>query len=570
MLILASLSGIQDFLFDVRESGGKQAKSLRNRSFRIQLVAECIALRLLEAAGLTHSKHLLFTAAGKVCISTERLSADAVDAIAKAAADIERRLLEETHGRLRLSVAVEPSGRSFAEQFDRGNRALSENKLRPFTPIARGGGGWGDDSLIVRAVWDADAEAEHDARVGRDLVHARWLTIHRADGSTPSGDRQRSETGSPCELHTFGYCVRLERNEPTASADLVSCSNLADPESAPRSIDRRLFHSRRLARHIPRDARGDPIEFVDLAAHSRGAPMLGVLKADCDSLGTAVSQTLRRDTARDGASSLRTLSEALNCFFAETLEDEKTFPDSPWHTIYGVFSGGDELLAVGPWDIMLDFAGHVRRLFDERFGPSAKGSPSATPLTISAGIAIIKPRYPIHLAAQQGEDLLEQAKGENAQRAKQPKDQCASLGSLWKWSDHDAIIRAGKQLADWVDPRQPPLRRHNGVIQRGWLRTLFELALLRRGQAGPEYAGIHAAVATSRLAYHVARNWPPKRDNPRDDHHRAQNDARVWIDSVLREFDQFNTTTHIETIHLPAIVRYALLATRLGTSEDKA
>jgi len=35
MLILASISGIQDFLFDVRESGGGQAKSLRHRSFRI-------------------------------------------------------------------------------------------------------------------------------------------------------------------------------------------------------------------------------------------------------------------------------------------------------------------------------------------------------------------------------------------------------------------------------------------------------------------------------------------------------------------------------------------------------
>lgn len=70
MLIVASLSGIQDYLFDIRESGGGQARSLRNRSFRIQLVAECVALRLLEAANLPYAQ-LVFSAAGKVCIDAK-------------------------------------------------------------------------------------------------------------------------------------------------------------------------------------------------------------------------------------------------------------------------------------------------------------------------------------------------------------------------------------------------------------------------------------------------------------------------------------------------------------------
>ena len=208
-----------------------------------------------------------------------------------------------------------------------------------------------------------------------------------------------------------------------------------------------------------------------------------------------------------------------------------------------------------------DFAGHMRNLFDHCFGHAARDRPCPTPLTITAGVAINKPKYPIHLAAQQAEELLEQAKGTPAPRAKAPKDQCAALGSVWKWKDHSAIVGAGKQLAAWVDA---------GILQRGWLQTLLTLALLRRGEAGPEYAGVHPAVATSRLAYHVARNWPRKRDNPRNDAECAGNAARVWIDAILREFDQFDTTTHIQTIHLPAIVRYAMLATRSGKSEEKS
>jgi CRISPR-associated protein Csm1 len=555
MLLLASLSGIQDFLFDVRESGGGQARSLRNRSFRIQLIAECVALRLLEAAGLAYER-LMFSAAGKICIAAEGLSVDVVREVREAAADIERRLLNETHGRLRLSVALEERSASFAEQFERASRALVVSKLRPYATTVRDAAKWQDGALMLRGVWDADAEAKRDAEVGRDLVNARWLTIQHADDSGLGHGREGDGVD---ELDAMGFRVRLEPAEPTASDGLVSCSNLSEPNTTPRAIDRRFFHVRRLARHVPRDERGNAIEFVDLAARARGAPVLGVLKADVDSLGAAMLAVLRQSTG-DGLAAMRELSLSLDRFFTDILEAEKTRTASPWNNIYTVFSGGDDMLAVGPWDIVLDFAAHLRALFHARFGLGAAQSSLPTPLTISASVAVIKPRYPVHLAAQQADELLEQAKIDRAPRADQPKDQCAALGGLWKWMDHDAIIGAGMQLADWVDA---------GIIQRGWLQTLLQLALLRRGQAGPECAAVHPAVATSRLAYHVARNWPRKRDNPRNDAERAGNAARSWIDDILRELDQFDTTSHVHTIHLPAIMRYALLATRSGGSEDK-
>ncbi|RIK62286.1 MAG: hypothetical protein DCC65_17760 [Planctomycetota bacterium] len=553
MLILASLSGIQDFLFDIRESGGGQARSLRNRSFRIQLIAECVALRLLEATRLPYER-LLFSAAGKVCIDSKELSADAIRAVRAAVVDMERRLLRETHGRLRLSVALEELTGSFVEQFERASRALVVNKMRSFATMARGAETWRDGILIVGERWDANAEADRDAELGRRLVNARWLTIRSSNG-----------TQNGMSTETLGFRVSLDTNEPAAADGLVSCSNLAEPETAPQSIDRRLFHPRRLARHVPRDVHAQPIEFVDLAVRSRGARMLGVLKADADLLGAAVSATLGRNSG-DGMTALRTLSSALDRFFADTLEAEKTRRDSPWDSIYTVFSGGDDLLAVGPWNVLLDFAAHMQRLFDRFFGRAAPSRACATPLTISAGVAIIKPKYPVHLAARQAEELLEQAKGDSSPGATEPRNQCAALGSLWKWHDHDTIIGAGKQLAGWVKRDGNP----HGVVERGWLHTLLELALLRRGQAGPEYTGVHPAVATSRLAYHVARNWPRKRDQPRDNNQRSQNEARTWIDAILREFDQFDTTTHVETIHLPAIVRYAMLATRSGGSEDRS
>lgn len=544
MLILASISGIQDFLFDVRESGGKQARSLRFRSFRIQLLAEAVALRLLDAAGLPRDR-ILFSAAAKVCIDAGVLSGEALDRVREAAADVERRLLAETHGRLRLSVAFEDGGDSFAAAFNRAGRALARQKSRAWHSLATADGtSWPDGCLAVPVPWDAEEEAKLDAAVGTRLVGAGFLSI-----------RRRNLSPAEHEVGLVGLTAVFGREPPTSTEDLLAVSNLQRPEDRPSGVPPAIFYTRRLARHIPQDDRGGPIEFVDLAARSRGAVMLGVLKADVDSLGQAIGAMLRSGGA-DSARALKEFSDALDRFFSETLQAEMRH--EPWNLIYTVFAGGDDMLLVGPWNVILDFAGHARQCFNNRFGQGAKQSPSALPLTISAGVAIIKPRYPIHLAAQQADDLLDEAKHTSAPGAADPKDQCAALGGVWKWSDHERVIGDGRQLADWADA---------GVIQRGWLHTLLELALLRRGQAGPEYAHVHPAAATSRLAYHVARNWK-QYNNPRDDHQRAANAAREWIDAVLDDFDADPVEARGRVAHLPAIVRYAMLATRGSDAGD--
>jgi len=563
MLILASLSGIQDFLFDVRESGGKQARQLRFRSFRIQLIAECLALRLLDALRQPNQPlpydRLIFSAAGNVCIDASGADDAAIERVRQAVADVEKRLLSETHCRLRLAVALQPATDGFAATYEQAHQSLARQKLRSWSSLAcrsaaSAPGGWPAGGLVVPAVFDADKEAERDAALGDRLTKASWLSMWESGGD-----------GEPEGEDVLGLCVRYGGEPPQNSAKLLSCSNLACPGEKPPELDRDKFHERRLARYVPRhknDA-AQLVEFVELAAEARGAPMLGVLKADVDSLGAAISNLLKQ-SGGDGREALRRFSDALNGFFARQLQEEMRraakgdgADGHRWDLIYTVFAGGDDMLLVGPWGVMLDFAGHMHSLFDQRFGRQAQERPCPTPLTISAGVAIIKPKYPIHLAARQANELLDEAKEHYAPGESQPKDQCAALGQVWKWRDHDAIIRAGKQLADWVD---------TGAVQRGWLHTLLTLALLRRGAAGPEYGGVPPEVATSRLVYHVARNWR-RYDRPRDQRQEATNQARQWIDEVVKHFDRPSEQAPPKVKYLPAILRYALLATR--SEEDR-
>lgn len=183
-------------------------------------------------------------------------------------------------------------------------------------------------------------------------------------------------------------------------------------------------------------------------------------------------------------------------FFAETLEDEKQCTGSPWNSIYTVFSGGDDLLAVGPWDIVLDFAWRVRSLFDQTFGYKSERSCSHQPLTIS-GVAIIKPRYPIHLAAQQARTSLNRPNTNVRRRLPPPRTGVPPWG-LCQWKDHETIIRSGKQLADWVDA---------GTVQRGWPRPHLHPA--RRPTGNP--ANRLASAARSFVPH-----LPPSRGHRRE------------------------------------------------------
>lgn len=507
MLILADLSGIQDYLFEVRETGGKQAKLLRFRSLYIQLIAEAVGVRLLRAAGLTDDR-LIFSAAGKIAVDGTGISQARLDALHQEVREVELWLRDKTHARLRLSVTIhDRPGMTIRERFDAAGCDLRKAKLRGWSAVAGPSTGWRSSALRVTSPPNDDAEAARDAELGRRVVQAgiRHVVLARAG----SGG-----------FDAAGLGMDFVANPPSKDGGLA------------------VRDMTRLARHVPVDPSGSPIEFVDLAEGSRGAAMLGVLKADADSLGTAIERCL---AGAGDLQPLKALSERLETFFASGLDQQMSLPGSRWTSLYTVFSGGDDLLLVGPWDLVLDFAGHLQHQFTQQF--------KSDHLTISTGVAIIKPKFPIRLAARQADDLLDEAKSKIAPRAGNPKDQCAALGGLWKWSDHDRIIKAGKQLAGWVDA---------DAVERGWLHTLLQLSLLRRGELpGPGAPQHEQVMAAARLSYHVARNWPKG-----DDTNPSKRDARAWINGILREFDRFDTTMQTETIHLPAIIRYAMLATR--------
>jgi CRISPR-associated protein Csm1 len=525
MIVLGDTSGIQNYVFDVAEEGGAQARRLRARSFFVQLLAETAALRVRRALDWG-TETVLLCGAGKFMLRGS-CAGPAAGLLAAEQQAISDWLRKETRGELRLTLAWADAAESDLTAYQTVQQELQRRKAQPWAPAP--GAPWADSRLILDPL-DTPCNLCHHAPateeeidpdgvrrlvcrtcaknrvLGQMLPRARWLVIREAPQAA--------------DLAMLNLGIDVVTNDSaTIGPGTLAVANLKEPETCPSWCPGDRFMQRRLMAHVPVGDDGQPVWFTELAEQYRqGDPLLAVFKADADSLGIRFEHLLNTG----GLEAMQGLSDRLDDFFAARLRRELANRNGRWWPIYTIFAGGDDLIMVGPWNVMVDFAGAMRQWFAEAFRDHG--------LTLSAGLELMKPKRPIKPAVERAELLLNEAKDSG-------KDRLAAFGQVWPWKDHEAIIGAARQLVEWATA---------GEIQRSWLHTLLELALARHGDK-PE------PLATARLAYHVHRNW--KKGTP----------ARRWADRLVNDFDD---REQIQVRYLPAIVRYALTATRTRGEED--
>lgn len=137
---------------------------------------------------------------------------------------------------------------------------------------------------------------------------------------------------------------------------------------------------------------------------------LAMFKADVDNLGVAFHQSQSGGGLKARLEARKALSQRLNAFFgddlARSLQQPLTDPvlgevwRNPLAWIYPLFSGGDDLVLIGPAQLMVPVARQVRTAFKAAF-PN---------LDLSAGLARFKPNWPIGHVHRQAEELEHAAK----------------------------------------------------------------------------------------------------------------------------------------------------------------
>lgn len=494
-LVKGDLSGIQAFIHRLRnpdEAQARIAKRTRGRSIQLWLLTEGLARLFCERLGLPTTS-LLWRGGGQFYALVPPGREAALTAFE---AEVNDWLLDRFDGDIFFvqgtTTATDPTT-EFPALFQQAANQTDQNKLRkgaaaisqlesavisePREPCSACGG---DLEGQAERCKNCQIQEKHigQALPGTEYLHLAYETAE--------------EAAFTIDLADGGLSWWLT-DTPDGPGDRVYTLNQTDfPET---DAQRGFMFT---GKEVPTGGRVNGVwPFVDLQQLGRGtADLMHVVKMDIDSLGEAIGTGME-----GGPAHLAALSRALEVFFAgyvnqlarqravyyptdacdacqdiltagtaRTVEhsredEEATVVDTYYRVspdaaatlhekqcveaispIYIAFSGGDDMLFVGPWDEAIAFAQEVKSAFDAYTGGR---------LTLSGGFYLTNPKYPIGRATEHAEEYLDEAK--QFDYAETRKNAATMFGQTLGWTldgqnrTTDSPPR-GQRFEELVDP----------------------------------------------------------------------------------------------------------------------
>jgi len=546
-LLVGDLSGIQDYIFDITTIGaGGVARRLRARSFFVSLLSDGVSHLVADRLNVPLG-NVIMASGGKFYLLAPSLG-QMEERVKTLQAEIDGWLRAEFNGEIGANLAqICFSGQQFSasdEQHEgfgdvmtKLSFRLNTQKRRRGMTVLQDGDGWIEgDFAIERDFWGRDAcqscgkfpatvgeiceQCDRDVALGKVLPRVRYVSYYRT---------------APARKHIRlpgGYAaVVFPEGELSEVGEAYLVAKLNDPDLQELRAYPATF--RYLANYVPLGDYGAQLSFEDIAGKvEKGRHLLGYVKADVDYLGILFAQGLRRDEGGcDTAAHVAALSRELDLFFSGWMQYTLSHKQE-YQNFYTIFSGGDDLFLVGPWDKAADLAREVH----DQFTAFVSGNPD---ITLSAGLLFTKDRYPIARAAEDAERVLEQSKDRESPDAtgkRRSRDQLTVLGDNFHWCEAPAIFGEIEKLM-----------ARSEFLTSAFLYDLVEYGRLYRLWA--EEGKIDGLRYKALFAYNIARNL-------------RKGDEYVfrWADALMQSLHgrQENLTMR----HLGLIATYLLFTRR--------
>ena len=440
-LVSGDISGIQDFIYTIPSKGA--LKTLRGRSLYIDLLLEEFIDEYLEQIGLSRA-NVLYSGGGHFYILAPNIE-DIKKSIDKLQAKMNRWLMENIGINLYLAIGTaECSANNLMKSEAQGNLfAIVNKKLKDDKTIR-----YSKDEDFLEHIFNVEKEkdtAKKECNICHNLVDKLWkynsdeeiacefcLNLYKLGQDILTQDLVFviSEEKIDGGIKIFGkdkdlymYAVNIEDIDMFKGKILriYSKNNLLENDLAIR-----LY----LADYSAKNENDEVMTFDDLAKSSckidKGIKRLGVLRLDVDDLGIAFSSGFvsDKDKIEDNLryatlSRYADLSKDISMFFKVAINkicagdltgcvdfEEKVFnifgiAKAQKRKVNIIYAGGDDLFLVGAWDEVLEVAIDINRAFKQ----FTNGR-----LTLSAGMAMFSPTYPISKMAEIAGLLVQMSK----------------------------------------------------------------------------------------------------------------------------------------------------------------
>ena len=481
LLFCGDISGIQSFIYNITSK--KAAVSLKGRSFFVQLLTDAVIQRIIKDCDVTQG-HIVYASGGKFYILLPN-----TDDVKIALENIESKILNGLYGKgygdLYVCMDYIPfrydfeEGNGFINYLDNEGKNLGElwtslldkvaqKKNQKFrTELIDKFDGFfnatGTGTTDVCSITGLEGKLVNLPKDDKTKVLKSVLEqIQLGEALKEAKYLITSINGNIREYHNFeplslGVNYALIHKGQTKYADNAWVRHINEV-----SFDDDI-KGNNLAKGFlvyggnkqAYNNKGEYLTFDKLAgSEDDGFRKLGVLRMDVDNLGSIFSDGIKNKTLAGYA----TLSGFLDLFFSGYLNKiREKYED----TINIIYSGGDDVFAVGKWDDIITFAYEVRNEF-RAFVCNRED------ISISAGIAIVGGKFPIAKAAILSGEAEDKAKkfGEDKEKnIKAHKNAFCILGEAVDWKEEfDFISVFSQELYEWLDA---------DLISKGMIQKFF-------------------------------------------------------------------------------------------------
>ena len=436
LLFSMDISGIQSFIYDIQSEDA--LKNLRSRSFYLDTLLESIIDNLLERLELSRA-NLLYSGGGHAYLLIQN-TAQAKEILNKFEKDTNKWFLDNFKTALYIAMAYtecnaydlqnKESGNTSEENKESGSykglysrisSKLSMRKMNRYSAEAIRSLNNSDNSDKERecAICRRSDKLIRDGKgrdicricysfinISRDVMEKQFLKVISGEAADKNSRALKNTVPLP-----YGEYLVIEEIPKNESIQAVIRPDKGYIKSYIKN-DFYIGYSLNTKLWIGDYKSHNTLE--ELVKAGEGIDRLGVLRADVDNLGSAVSSGF--DKAYNSISRNTALSRNLSIFFKFYINnilknpvfslDGDTKPRKRNAAI--IYSGGDDLFIVGAWKDILEFSIDLYESF-KKF--------SLDSLTLSAGYGVYESKYPISYIAEDAgrlESLSKKKEGKNS------------------------------------------------------------------------------------------------------------------------------------------------------------